>query len=177
MSRNVMGTLFVDYVRMLRAFKGIDWSKYVIILVGLIATSAGVGNFLREVLGDSGVTFHLFDPKMTWLALAVFGLAPCQCLTPGGHQSTSPGRISSMGPPQHWVQPSPAVTINDCPSGCVCHAERAPGSNVTDPAATREGSWAWMSGSTRTVPVKYSSGPFWEGCDPFRFTFHFKLLF
>ena len=50
----------------------------------------------------------------------------------------------------------------------MCQAERAPGSKVTHPAVTREGSGAWMSGSIRTVPVKYSSGPFWEGRDPFR---------
>src|SRR5260370_42490207 len=76
--------------------------------------------------------------------------------------------ISSIGPPQHWVQPSPEVTIRFCPRGCVCQAERAPGSNVTLPTETREGSWAWTTGSMRTVPVKYSSGPFWEGRDPLR---------
>jgi hypothetical protein len=32
---------------------------------------------------------------------------------------------------------SPAVTINLCPSGCVCHADRAHGSNATAPALTR----------------------------------------
>src|SRR2546426_10941833 len=123
----------------------------------------------------SSVTFSI---QSTFLPLScsvtamcvipVFGLAPCQCLTPGGHQSTSPGRISSIGPSQHWVQPRPEVTIKVCPSGCVCHAERAPGSNVTHPAVTREGSGAWMIGSMRTAPVKYSSGPFWDACDPFR---------
>ena len=29
-SRNVKGSLFVDYVRMLRAYKGVDWSPYLI---------------------------------------------------------------------------------------------------------------------------------------------------
>ena len=44
------------------------------------------------------------------------------------------------------------------PSGCVCQALRAPGSNVTLPPLTRAGSGAWNSGSTRTAPVKYSAG-------------------
>src|SRR6266849_5656494 len=64
--------------------------------------------------------------------IAVADVAPCQCFLPGGHQTTSPGRISSLGSPQHCVQPHPEVTINVCPSGWVCHAVRAPGSNVTN---------------------------------------------
>src|SRR6266700_3385254 len=52
------------------------------------------------------------------------------------------------------------------PRGCVCHAVRAPGSNVTLPPLTRAGSGAWNSGSTRTVPVKYSAGPLRDGCEP-----------
>ena len=31
---------------------------------------------------------------------------------PGGNQTTSPGRISSIGPPSAWTQPSPDVTIS-----------------------------------------------------------------
>ncbi len=39
----------------------------------------------------------------SWIAMcvmAVVGAAPCQCFSPGGNQTTSPGRISSIGPPQ-----------------------------------------------------------------------------
>jgi hypothetical protein len=32
--------------------------------------------------------------------MAVVAVAPCQCFSPGGNQITSPGRISSIGPPQ-----------------------------------------------------------------------------
>src|ERR1039457_7102238 len=32
--------------------------------------------------------------------IAVVGVAPCQCFSEGGIQTTSPGRISSIGPPQ-----------------------------------------------------------------------------
>ncbi len=58
--------------------------------------------------------------------------------------------------------------INVWPSGCVCHAVRAPGSNVTLPPPTRAGSGAWNSGSMRTTPEKYSVDPARDGCEPFR---------
>jgi hypothetical protein len=38
----------------------------------------------------------------SWMAIwvsAVVGVAPCQCFSPGENQTTSPGRISSTGPP------------------------------------------------------------------------------
>src|SRR5439155_16984844 len=96
------------------------------------------------------------------------GVAPCQCLSPGAHEITSPGRISSTGPPQLCTQPHPAVTINVCPRGWTCHAVRAPGSNVTLAPDTRRGSGASNSGSIRTVPVKLSGGPVREAWDPHR---------
>jgi hypothetical protein len=55
-----------------------------------------------------------------------------------------------------------------CPSGCVCQAVRAPGSNVTLAPLARAGSGALNSGSMRTVPVNHSAGPFPDGCVPFR---------
>jgi hypothetical protein len=55
-----------------------------------------------------------------------------------------------------------------CPSGCVCQAVRAPGSNVTLAPLTRAGSGALNSGSMRTVPVNHSAGPLPDGCVPFR---------
>src|SRR5439155_13491858 len=71
--------------------------------------------------------------------IAVVGAAPCQCFSPGGNQTTSPGRISSIGPPRRCARPEPAVTISVWPSGCVCQAVRAPGSNVTAAPDTRAG--------------------------------------
>src|SRR3712207_7668500 len=62
----------------------------------------------------------------------------------------------------------PILTIRVWPSGWVCHAVRAPGSKVTLAPATRAGSGARKSGSTRTEPVKYSAGPLPDGCEPFR---------
>src|SRR5436305_14893701 len=98
--------------------------------------------------------------------IAVVGLAPCQCFSPGGNQTTSPGRISSIGPPSRCTQPTPKVTINVWPSGCVCQAVLALGSKVTTAPATRAGDGAVKSGSMRTVPVNQSAGPLPDGCEP-----------
>ena len=41
--------------------------------------------------------------ERSWMAMwvmAVVGAAPCQCFSPGANQTTSPGRISSIGPPR-----------------------------------------------------------------------------
>src|SRR5688572_7268804 len=100
--------------------------------------------------------------------IAVVGDAPCQCFSPGGIQTRSPGRISSIGPPHRWVRPIPDVTIRVWPSGCVCQAVRAPGSNVTLAPAARAGTGASNSGSMRTVPVNHSAGPLADGCEPLR---------
>src|SRR5919198_6466310 len=105
---------------------------------------------------------------MAICVIAVVGVAPCQCFSLGSNQTTSPGRISSIGPPSRCTRPQPAVTISVWPSGCVCHAVRAPGSNVTLAPAPRAGGDAWNSGSIRTVPVNQSSGPLPDGCEPTR---------
>src|SRR5581483_105061 len=103
---------------------------------------------------------------MAICVIAVVGVAPCQCFSPGENQIMSPGRISSTGPPQRCARPQPAVTISVWPSGWLCHAVRAPGSNVTLAPTARAGSGAWNRGSMRTVPVKYSTCPLPEGCEP-----------
>src|SRR5438128_6159554 len=113
---------------------------------------------------------------MAICVIAVVGVAPCQCFSPGGNQITSPGRISSIGPPQRCAQPQPAVTIKVWPSGCVCHAVRAPGSKVTLAPETRPGWAASNSGSIRTVPVNQSAGPLPEGCEPLLLISIFDLL-
>src|SRR6266852_624144 len=118
---------------------------------------------------------------MAMCVMAVVGAAPCQCFSPGGNQTTSPGRISSIGPPQRCARPQPAVTISVWPSGWVCHAVRAPGSNVTLAPTARAGAFAWNKGSMRTVPVNQSAGPLADGCEPFllisilNFLLSFKL--
>lgn len=54
---------------------GIDWSRYILILGGLIAASAGIGNFLWEWMKERGIYLHAHHPKTTWLALAAAGIA------------------------------------------------------------------------------------------------------
>src|SRR5437588_12735121 len=97
---------------------------------------------------------------MAKCVIAVVGDAPCQCFSLGANQTTSPGRISSIDPPSLCAQPNPDVTISVWPNGCMCHAVRAPGSNVTLAPRTRAGSGASNSGSIRTLPVNQSAGPF-----------------
>src|ERR671928_2024221 len=109
--------------------------------------------------------------------MAVVCVAPCQCFSPGGNQTTSPGRISSIGPSQCCAKPQPAVTIKVWPSGWLCHAVREPGSNVTLAPTARAGSFAWNSGSIRTAPVKYSVEPLVEGCEPLRLMSILESLF
>src|SRR5579883_251675 len=153
-----------DIVRVLRqrgcdvakCFTSIVWhSCYSFVLI------CGPARYCSSVTFSIQSTFLPFNCSVIAICdIPVLGVAPCQCLWFGGHQMTSPARISTIGSPSHWVQPKPDVTTRVCPSGCVCQAERAPGSNVTIPAVTREGSGAWIIGSIRTAPVKYSSGPF-----------------
>src|SRR5205814_8589097 len=52
------------------------------------------------------------------------------------------------------------------PNGWMCHAVRAPGSNVTLAPTTRAGSAASKRGSMRTMLVKYSVGPLPDLCEP-----------
>src|SRR3954468_3832901 len=84
------------------------------------------------------------------------GAAPCQCFSPGGIHTVSPGRSSRTGPPQVWARPTPVITCSVWPSGWVCQAVRAPGSKVTRTTLTRAGSGASSSGSCQTVPVNQS---------------------
>jgi len=58
--------------------------------------------------------------------------------------------------------------------GWLCQLLREPGSNVTTAALVRAGAVDVNSGSTRTVPVKYSVGPFAEGCEPLRLSSMFR---
>ena len=53
---------------------GIDWSRYVFMLCGLIAASAGTGNFVREWMEQKDIFLHMNNPLITWVALALAGL-------------------------------------------------------------------------------------------------------
>ncbi len=54
---------------------GIDWSRYIFLLAGLVAASAGIGNFLWLWMQQHGIFLHAHHPKFTWFALGVAGVS------------------------------------------------------------------------------------------------------
>jgi predicted acylesterase/phospholipase RssA len=54
---------------------GIDWTRYIFMLAGLIAATAGLGNLLAQALQESNIAIHLSHPKLTWAMLALAGVA------------------------------------------------------------------------------------------------------
>src|SRR3954452_4640843 len=100
--------------------------------------------------------------------MALFGEAPCQCFSPGGIQTTSPGRISRIGPPLVCTRPTPEMTYSVWPSGCECQLVRAPGVKETRVETSLAGASVAMMGSCHTVPVKYSFGAWRVGREPAR---------
>jgi predicted acylesterase/phospholipase RssA len=54
---------------------GIDWSRYIFLLAGLVAASAGIGNFLWMWMQQHGIFLKSYHPKFTWLALGVAGVS------------------------------------------------------------------------------------------------------
>lgn len=67
--------LVEGWLELTPATLGIDWSRYVFILAGLVAASAGIGNFVWEWLKERGIYLHAHHPKSTWLALAAAGMS------------------------------------------------------------------------------------------------------
>ena len=68
-------TLVQSWLELTPATLGIDWSRYIFLLTGLIAASAGVGNFLWQLMQENGIFLHAHHPKTTWLSLAGAGVA------------------------------------------------------------------------------------------------------
>jgi predicted acylesterase/phospholipase RssA len=54
---------------------GIDWSRYIIVLAGLIAATAGFGNAIADLMHRFGLYFQQDNPLLTWLLLGGAGLA------------------------------------------------------------------------------------------------------
>jgi predicted acylesterase/phospholipase RssA len=54
---------------------GIDWFRYILVLGGLTAMTAGFGNLAREWLNEKDVFIHLTQPKLTWFVLGLTGAA------------------------------------------------------------------------------------------------------
>src|SRR5947209_6801089 len=56
------------------ALLGIDWSRYIFLLAGLIAASAGIANFLWGWFADHGIFLHAHHPRLTWFSLGAAGV-------------------------------------------------------------------------------------------------------
>jgi predicted acylesterase/phospholipase RssA len=54
---------------------GIDWFRYILVLTGLTAVTAGLGNLFREWAWENGVYVQLTRPKWTWFSLFLTGVA------------------------------------------------------------------------------------------------------
>jgi predicted acylesterase/phospholipase RssA len=54
---------------------GIDWSRYLFMLGGLVAIFAGIGNLIREWFVERNLYVHLHYPLVTWLVLTFAGIA------------------------------------------------------------------------------------------------------
>jgi predicted acylesterase/phospholipase RssA len=67
--------LVQSWMELTPAMVGIDWSRYIFLLAGLVAASAGIGNFIWEWMKERGIYLHATHPKITWLALAAAGIA------------------------------------------------------------------------------------------------------
>jgi hypothetical protein len=98
--------------------------------------------------------------------MAVSGLAPCQCFSPGENQITSPGRISSTVHPRAVPNHNPKLQPGSAQAGAYA-------TGWEHPVQRLRGHWPhvpdWVpeiAGSTRTVPVNQSDGPFADGCEP-----------
>src|SRR6476620_1390206 len=91
--------------------------------------------------------------------MAVSAVPPCQCLTPGSVQMTSPAAMSCRCPPHSCTQPEPEVTISVWPAGWVCQAVRAHGVKETSAELTLRLGFASNSGLTLTSPVNVLAGP------------------
>ncbi|HWY67725.1 MAG TPA: patatin-like phospholipase family protein [Terriglobales bacterium] len=65
--------LVEGWLQLTPASVGIDWSRYIIVLTGLIAATAGFGNALGVLLHRLGIVVRQDDPLLTWLFLGVAG--------------------------------------------------------------------------------------------------------
>ncbi len=77
-SRGLVGNaehLIRTWMKLTSEGVGIDWSRYIWKLVGLVAFWAGVGNLSLVMLESRGVHLNLPHPILTWTLLAVAGVS------------------------------------------------------------------------------------------------------
>src|SRR5437764_2391756 len=68
------------------------------------------------------------------------------------------------------MRPTPDRQNSVCPTGCACHAVRAPGVKVTTEPPRRDGELAVITGSWNTTPVNVSAAPRFVVRSPTRIT-------
>ena len=100
--------------------------------------------------------------------MAVVGEAPCQCFSPGGHQTTSPGRIVRALPALALHQAAASGHDQVLPEGMRV-PRRARAGLERDAVDERPRRLDGRNrGSRRTAPLNVSAGPFAEGREPLR---------
>jgi predicted acylesterase/phospholipase RssA len=67
--------LVEGWLELTPATVGIDWSRYIVVLAGLIAATAGFGNAAIDLLHRCGIYLHQDNPLLTWFLLGAAGLA------------------------------------------------------------------------------------------------------
>lgn len=68
-------SLVNSWLELTPSMLGIDWSKYMFVLAGLVAATAGIGNFLWQWMNEQGIFLHPHSPKLTWFALSAAGVS------------------------------------------------------------------------------------------------------
>lgn len=54
---------------------GVEWTRYLWMLIGLISAAVGFGNLIRYVLEVNGFSIHLHTQALTWFSLGLAGTA------------------------------------------------------------------------------------------------------
>lgn len=54
---------------------GIEWTRYLWMLIGLVSAGVGFGNLIRYLLAVNGFSVHLHNPALTWFSLGLAGSA------------------------------------------------------------------------------------------------------
>ncbi len=68
-------TLVKDWFNLTPAAVGIEWDRYLWMIGGLLAASAGAGNLATTILASNGYSIELPSPRMTWALLGLLGAA------------------------------------------------------------------------------------------------------
>ena len=136
-----------------------------------MALPPGNSSFVVDIV--SSLTFSIqqafFPSNASQMEICVMGLllaAPCQCLTSGGNQTTSPGRTFLHRSVPLLHQSFAGGDYQRLPQRMAVPCGPCPGLNSTEEPDARAGTWAENRCSIRTAPVKHSAGPGADGCSP-----------